>query len=127
MIENVTEIGPSDLLQEVSTLKYKGYRFVTASAADNRDGGFYLYYTFDKDLEMVNLRLYITKKLEIPSITDLYLAAFLVENELKELFGFNIKNILIDYEGRMFLTADAPFEPMNYGANISIEKRSRKL
>lgn len=126
MINNLREISIDNFIYLVSALKYDGYRFVTCSCADNRDGSFDLYYHFDKELQLINVKFLVTSQTEIPSITNLYLCAFLVENEIKELYGLNITNIAIDYKGRMFLTADAPFEPMTYGANITIEKREGK-
>ena len=123
MLKNSKEITVSELISAVSDMKYRGCRFVTASCADNRDGTFDLYYHFDRELELQNLYLRVDKDTPVPSITALYLCAFMVENELKELFGLNIENIAIDYEGRMFLTQDAPQTPMAYGANIIIEKK----
>ena len=126
MLKNSKEITVDELISCVSNLKYRGFRFVTASCADNRDGTFSLYYHFDKQLELENIALTVSRDTAIPSITTLYLCAFLVENEIKELFGLNIENIAIDYEGRMFLTEDAPREPMTYGANILIERKEEE-
>ena len=126
MLDNSEKIGAEELLSTVSVLKYKGYRFVTASCADNRDGTLDLYYHFDKDLELKNLALTVRRDEPVPSLTGLYLCAFLVENELKELFGLNIENIAIDYGGRMFLTGDAPESPMAWGANIVTEQKKEE-
>ena len=52
-------------------------------------------------MAMLNLRLEVPRDAEVPSITGIYLCAFLVENEIKELFGLNITGIAIDFEGHM--------------------------
>ena len=123
MIENLKEITVNELRNELNIFYSQKYRFVTASCADNRDGTIDLFYHFDKDLELSTLKMTVTKEDKIPSITNLYFSAFLVENEIKELYGLNIENINIDYEGKMYMTADSPDEPMTYGANITIVRR----
>ena len=123
MIDNLKEIKLSDLKNEISDMNYRKYRLVTCSCADNRDGSFDVFYHFDKENKLVTLKMKVTKDDEIPSITDLYFSAFLVENEMKELYGLNIVDIAIDYGGKMYMTADSPEAPMTYGANITIERR----
>lgn len=124
MIENLKEIELSRLKHEVSSLYSLKYRFVTCSCADNRDGSFDLFYHFDKEYELFTLKIKVTKEDIIPSVSDLYFCAFLVENEMNELYGLKIKDIAIDYGGKMYMTADSAEAPMTYGANITIERRN---
>jgi ech hydrogenase subunit D len=42
---------------------------------------------------------------EVPSVSMIYPNAFLYENEIHDLFGVPIKNITIDYGGRLYQTA----------------------
>lgn len=123
MIENLKEIQISDLQREVAELKNQGYRLITMSSTDNRNDTFSLYYHFDKNYETQNLKMTVTKEDVIPSITNLYFCAFLVENEIKELYGLNFKDIVIDFGGRMYMTGALEDGPMSYGANITIERR----
>lgn len=122
MIENVIEITKDRLLSEVQNMNYNNYRFVTASCVDNGDDTLDVYYHFDKDLEMKNLLVKIKKGEELQSISKIYFCAFLVENEMKELFGLNITNIVVDYGGRLLLSDNAPDSPM-LKQQIVIEKR----
>ena len=47
----------------------------------------------------------------IPSITDNFIAAFVFENEIHDLFGVEIRNIAIDFKGQ-FLCRGAAREPI---------------
>lgn len=110
-IENVEEVALGDLLRRVGELAAEKARLVTATCFD-RGETFVVLYHFDRDQELLNLRLEVPRDAEVPSITGTYLCAFLVENEIKELFGLNITGIAIDYQGHMLLTEDSAPAPM---------------
>lgn len=112
MIENVKQISVQELLHEVQSLLYDGYRLITATCIDNNNDTLDLYYHFDKDYELRNLKLTVPKGSAVPSISRIYLCALLVENEMKELFGLNVENIAIDYGGHLLLSDGAPENPM---------------
>lgn len=112
MIENVKEITVQELLGEVQKLHYEGYRFVTITCVDNNNDTLDLLYHFDKDYKLMNLRLTIPKGTAVPSISKILFCALLVENEIKELFGVNIENLIIDYGGHLLLSDGAPDNPM---------------
>lgn len=125
MIENLTEIKADQLLGEVQNMIYDDYRFITATCVDLGDGSFDVIYHFDKDLEMKNYRLTVKKEEEVPSISKIYFSALLVENEMKELFGLNVTNILVDYGGHFLLSDDDLENPMAK-QQIVIEKKGEK-
>lgn len=108
-----TEFKPlalEDLHLEAARLKAEGWRFVQTHAV-NGDAGIDLYYTFMKDGHALNLRIEgVTKDQPVPSITDLFLAAFVFENEARELFGVDMRDIAIDFHGTMYAPAES--EPM---------------
>lgn len=112
MIENVASISVDELLGDVQDMRYDNYRFVTATCADNGDGTIDVYYHFDKNYELKNLKIKVNKGEEIPSISRIYFCSILVENEMKELFGLNITGMAVDYGGAMLLSDTAPDEPM---------------
>lgn len=122
MIENLVEITVDQLLGEVQNCKYEGYRFVTATCADNGDGTIDVIYHFDKDYKMKNYKVTVKGGEEVPSISKVFFCALLVENEMKELFGINITNIAIDYGGHMLLSEEELGSPM-LRQQITIEKR----
>jgi ech hydrogenase subunit D len=112
MIENVKQISVQELLHEVQSLQYDGYRLITATCIDNNNDTLDLYYHFDKDYELRNLKLTVLKGSSVPSISKIYFCAMLVENEMKELFGLNVENMAIDYGGHLLLSDGAPENPM---------------
>jgi ech hydrogenase subunit D len=112
MIENVKEITVQELLGEVQKLHYEGYRLVTATCVDNNNDTLDLYYHFDMDYKLTNLKLTIPKGSAVPSISKIFFCALLVENEIKELFGVNIENLVVDYGGHLLLSDGAPDNPM---------------
>ena len=75
-------ITTENVIDQVKQLFSAGYRFVTATCVDERDK-FRVIYSFDKDITLVNLEVEAGKNEEIPSISGVYLCAFLIENEMK--------------------------------------------
>ena len=98
------------LHREAAVMKVEGWRFIQTHAV-KADDGIDLYYSFMKDGVTRNYRVAgVTKDQAVPSITDLFLAAFVFENEARELFGVDMRDIAIDFAGNMY--APAEFEPM---------------
>jgi ech hydrogenase subunit D len=124
MIDNVTNISADALLGFVQDMMYSGYRLITVTCVDNGDGTKDLLYHFDKELAMKHARITMGKGDEIPSISGIYFCAILVENEIKELFGVNIKNIAVDYGGHMLLNDDELEAPMSRQITIINKGRS---
>ncbi|HEX9063090.1 MAG TPA: NADH-quinone oxidoreductase subunit C [Clostridia bacterium] len=122
MLDNLVEITKDELLTEVQNMWYNGYRFVTSSCVSLAEGATDVIYHFDKAWSMKNFKLKVSKGEEIPSISNIYFCAILVENEMKELFGLNIKGIAIDYGGHMLLSDDELNSPM-VRQQITIEKK----
>ena len=107
-----TEFKPlalEELRREAAVLKADGWRFIQTHAANGEDG-IDLYYSFMKDGHVDNYRISGVKDEPVPSITDLFLAAFVFENEARELFGVNMQDIAIDFQGGLY--APAIGEPM---------------
>lgn len=106
----IKEITPNELLKETLQLKTDGFRMV-AITCTNKDE-LELTYSFDKDLEFINLRFHLESDSdeEIESISCFYSYAFLYENEIKELFGVNIKNITLDFNNNLYkIAVKTPF------------------
>lgn len=93
-------------LSEIESLakqkKADGWRYVQTLAV-NTEQGIDLLYSFMKEdvLENVTIKS-LAKEDVVPSITESYLAAFVFENEVHDLFGVNISNIAIDFEGNFY-------------------------
>ena len=101
-------------------MKDEGYRFIQTHAVNEPDVD--LYYSFMKDGKITNWRIEgVTKEDAVPSITDIFLAAFVFENEARELFGVNMQGIAIDFDGAMY--APAIETPMTF---ISPEQKAAR-
>jgi len=112
--QTIKKISPNDLLGETVRLKSDGYRLVAISCT-NKDG-IEISYSFDKDYELINLRLNIEDSEEVESISFIYQFAFLYENEIKELFGVKIKNISLDFNDNLYKTSiKTPFNVKKEG------------
>lgn len=122
MIKNLVEITSSQLLQETAKCRYHGFRFVTCTSVDNGDDTIDVYYHYDKDYEMKNIKITVKKGEEIPSISKIYFSSILVENEMKELFDLNITDIAVDYGGHMLLSDEELNSPM-LRQQITIEQK----
>lgn len=105
------EIEADRILDTVMEMKNKGLRLSQVCAAYVNDK-YELSYSFANEdtYEYTTLRVIIDKETEICSITEFYPYAFLYENEMKELFGVNIKMINMDYHNKLYrIQAETPF------------------
>ena len=103
------DIALEDLHRESAIMKTEGWRFIETHAVKT-DEGVDLYYAFMKDGLAKNIKITGVTDQPVPSITDLFLAAFVFENEARELFGVDMHDIAIDFAGAMY--APAVSEPM---------------
>ena len=112
MLEETITAGFDTIIGETTKLKIQGYRFVTMSCTDLDQTTFDILYHFDKDLMLKHLRLAVNKDVLVPSISPVYLSAFLVENEIQDLYGIHFQGLAIDYGQTLYLESEvrsAPF------------------
>ena len=105
------DITPDELLSNVMTLKNNKLRLSQICCAYSNEKLEVLYsFADDNTNDYINLRLTIDKDTDVASITEFYPYAFLYENEMKELFGVNIKMINLDYNNKLYrLHDETPF------------------
>ncbi|MBW1677624.1 MAG: NADH-quinone oxidoreductase subunit C [Deltaproteobacteria bacterium] len=96
---------------ETAKIKVEGYRFVTMSCAELDQTMIDILYHFDKDLELKHLRLTVLRDTPVPSVSPVYFAAFLVENEIQDLFAVRFKGLAIDYERTLYLDEEVKVTP----------------
>ena len=97
----VQELGLPELIPAVDALRASGWRLVqilAISSADHTE----LNYSFGLDMQFKTLRLKVGPGLEVPSITGSFLAAYLYENEIRDLFGVKIERIAVDWLGKVY-------------------------
>ena len=126
MLHNVTDVTVATLLDAVAARFPQGYRLITLTCVDCGDAIEVLYH-FDRNYEISHLRLRVAKGTVVPSISGIYRCAVIVENELKDLFGLTFDGLVLDYEGRFMLAADAPVAPMLRTAPAQAAARNGEL
>ena len=111
---------PLDRLRDMAhRMKDEGYRFIQTHAVNCGDT-VDLYYSFMKDGAITTYRIEgVTAEQPVPSITDIFLAAFVFENEARELFGVDMRDIVLDFQGGLYAPAES--EPMRF---ISPEQKA---
>lgn len=103
--QKITVIEVGELLDETAKFFCSDWRLVQISCTFT-DPGFELSYSFDKEYALFSLRLVLdSAEKEIPSVSNIYFAAFLYENEIKDLFGLKFKQMALDYKGSFYKTA----------------------
>lgn len=112
MIENQIEITLESLVGEVSKMKSDGQRFVTYSCTDIGEGKVDIIYHFDKDEVLTNLRLTADMDKPIPSVSGVYFAALLIENELQDQFGLSFEGLVLDFGRKLYLDDEITIIPM---------------
>lgn len=100
----------SNVKQCAADMKERGYRYVQMLAVNTENGIDLQYaYMLGADLKMFTIEG-VKKGTKVPSITDIFLEAFVFENEAHDLFGVEIEGIAIDFGGKFYHVAQA--EPM---------------
>ena len=131
MFFEATPVTPETLLTEVRRLADAKYRFVTMSQTVLDEHTLRLYYHFDENLTMTDLRcnselchwspsdakgmrhlrMDVDKDQLIPSISSVYFCAVLIENETQDQFGVRFEGLPLDYQGGMYLEGEVTRGP----------------
>lgn len=99
------------LKNEIRRLTGEGYRIVTMTCVDLDPDYVDLIYSFDRNLEMVHLRLKHPKAQPAPSISDMLFAAFLVENEIQDQFGVCFDGLVLNFGNYLYLEKEVAKTP----------------
>lgn len=119
------------LIDTCKERKNEGYRLAQLCPKLERDDSITLIYTFVKESEMINYKVSSIKKgvTEVPSVTELFIAAFVFENEAHDLFGVNVVGNLIDFQGKFYSFAEGVEAPMTIvtPAQLAAREKAAKL
>lgn len=119
------------LIDTCKERKDEGYRLAQLCPKLERDDSITLIYTFIKESEMINYKVSGIKKgvTKVPSVTELFIAAFVFENEAHDLFGVNVVGNLIDFQGRFYSFAEGVEAPMTIvtPAQLAAREKAAKL
>lgn len=102
------------LINTCKEYKEKGYRLDQLLPKLERDDSITLIYTFVMGDDIINFKISGIKKNEtvVPSVTELFLAAFVFENEAHELYGVNIEGNVLDFKGKFYQFPEGIEAPM---------------
>ncbi|MDR0518811.1 MAG: NADH-quinone oxidoreductase subunit C [Clostridiales Family XIII bacterium] len=114
LIQDIQPVEASELLGAVADAKTAGYRLGQACAT-KVDGGIEVLYSLEKDEVLKNLKVSLgDNDPELQSISGIYWAAFIYENEMHDLFGITFKNLALDFGGHFFkIASETPWNPVN--------------
>lgn len=103
-----------DLLTTCKEYKEKGYRLTQILPKLERDDSITLIYTFVMGAEMVNFKVtgIIKGETVVPSVTEMFIACFVYENEAHDLFGVNVEGNLLDFQGKFYSFGEGIETPM---------------
>ena len=118
MLQTAIPVSSDQLVGEVAKIKVEGFRFVTMSCVALEAETLHILYHFDRDLVLKHLRLAASTGSAVPSISPVYFAAFLVENEIQDLYGIRFTDLIIDYERTLYLDPEVKETPFcKYSVN----------
>jgi len=107
-VQSFEIISVDGLLNQVRALKEHGWRLVQIGATRLPEQ-VELTYSFDLESRLVNLRVLVPADAAIvPSISSVYWAAFLYENEIHDLFNVRVEGMAVDFHGNLYQTT-VPF------------------
>lgn len=129
--QDFRSISLDKLIDTCKERKNEGYRLAQLCPKLERDDSITLIYTFVKESEMINYKVSGIKKgvTEVPSVTELFIAAFVFENEAHDLFGVNVVGNLIDFQGKFYSFAEGVEAPMTIvtPAQLAAREKATKL
>jgi NADPH-dependent glutamate synthase beta subunit-like oxidoreductase len=109
-MENEILITKDALVAEAQKMMDERARFSTASCVDLGDKFEIIYHFEPREYPepLKNIRVKISKNDTLPSISNVYLCAALIENEIQELFNVQISGIVLDFQKRFLRGKESP-------------------
>lgn len=105
----------------------EGWRYVQILAV-NTEEGIDLVYSYMKDGHLANFNVSGVKQTDVvPSITDLYLEAFVCENEIHGLFDVAISDIAIDFGGMFYQLAEKAPMTVVSPEQLAAREKAKKI
>lgn len=109
-MENELLVEKAELIPAVQKMLAEKARLSTASCVDLGDK-FEIIYHFEPQESpepLKHIRVRIAKEDILPSISNMYLCAALIENEIQELFNVQISGIALDFQKRFIRAKESP-------------------
>jgi hypothetical protein len=90
------------ILNDVRRRKDDDWRLISITCSEEKEGYDFLYH-FDKNLHMEHLRLKVAKGQVLPSVSDIYFSAVVIENELQDFYDVKFEGLSIDYQAKFLI------------------------
>lgn len=116
----VIDVTVDNVVGEVMNMKNDGQRLVTFSTYQE-EGKIGILYHFDKNLETTHLRLLADMDKPIPSVSGVYFAALLVENEIRDQWNVEFDGLVLDFNRTLLLDPEVTQVPLV--SNVKIEPK----
>ncbi len=122
-IADIRTVAPADIRAEAEKRKQAGWRLVTLTCTELDADTLDVIYHFDQNLRLENLRVSYPKSKPLPSISGIYFAALLVENEMQDHFGVGFEGLVVDYGKTLLLDQEVQRTPFcKYNVATKVEK-----
>ncbi len=110
--QTIIDITIPELLGKVRECQEKGMRLVQICCTRLPEV-LEIHYSFDLEYAFTSYRLTLQNTdTPVPSVSGIYLPAFLYENEIHDLFGIKVEGMAIDFKGKFYQkTMKTPFNP----------------
>jgi NADPH-dependent glutamate synthase beta subunit-like oxidoreductase len=109
-MKNEVSVDKAELIPAAKKMLAEKARLSTASCVDLGDK-FEIIYHFEpreNPEPLTHIRVKIAKGDSLPSISNVYLCAALIENEIQELFNVKISGIVLDFQKRFLRARESP-------------------
>lgn len=120
-------LAASDVHADAAARKADGWRYVQMLAVNNEDS-VDVVYSYMKDGRLDNAVVEaLPRDARLASITDVYLEAFVCENEIHDLFGIPFDGLAIDFSGKFYrLSMEVPMT-ITSPEKLAEQEKQRKL
>lgn len=106
----ITKVTKDELYQIMQEKFEAGYR-LSQICATSFEGYNEVLYSVNNEYLMENYKIELPLDEEIKSFSDIFPAATLYENEIKELWGVNVVGMALDYNNNFYrIEQDTPFK-----------------
>ena len=120
-------LAMQSLHEDAASRKDEGWRYVQMLAVNN-DDSVDLVYSYMKDGLLENDTVAAVGADDaVPSITDLFLEAFVCENEIHDLYGVAIENIAIDFGGMFYQLAEKAPMTVVSPEQLAAREKAKKI
>ena len=99
----IIAVSSDSILEEAQKYKGEGYRLVQICATRTPEGN-EITYSLGKDYDLLGLRFVVEDGKEVSSISHIFPASFLYENEIHDLFGTSFSMLTVDFKGNLYRT-----------------------